>query len=342
VNEGLPPLLEVSGLRVSYRTGAGVAGAVDGVSFELAQGETLGLVGESGCGKTTVGRAIVRVLPANARIDGGSVRFKGRDLVALPEDELRRVRWRDIAIVPQSAMNALNPVFRVGRQIEEVVIEHEGVSRAEARRRTRDLFGLVKIDPARTEDYPHQFSGGMRQRALVAMALALGPSLLIADEPTTALDVITQDRIFTRIRQLQHRVHASMLLITHDMGLVAENCERVAVMYAGKIVESGETRRLFKEPVHPYTLGLKNAFPSTTRPRDQALISIPGAPPSLLAPPAGCRFAARCPFATAVCREVEPPLVEVGSQHLAACHHAGRAEEMRQRAAEGETWATTG
>ncbi|MGH7263712.1 MAG: ABC transporter ATP-binding protein [Candidatus Rokuibacteriota bacterium] len=340
MSEASRPLLDVAGLRVSYRTRAGVARAVDAVSFQLTRGETLGLVGESGCGKTTVGRAIVRVLPANARIEGGSVRFEGRDLVTLPEEDLRRVRWRDIAIVPQSAMNALNPVFRVGRQIEEVVIEHEGVSRAEARRRTRDLFGLVKIDPARTEDYPHQFSGGMRQRVLVAMALALGPSLLIADEPTTALDVITQDRVFTRIRQLQRRVHASMLLVTHDMGLVAENCDRVAVMYAGKIVEYGETGRLFTEPVHPYTLGLKNAFPSTTRPRDQALISIPGAPPSLLAPPDGCRFAPRCPFATALCREVEPPLVAVGARHLAACHHAGRAEEMRGRAAEGTTWAS--
>jgi peptide/nickel transport system ATP-binding protein len=338
MTEASGPLLDVAGLTVSYRTSAGVARAVDGVSFQLHRGTTLGLVGESGCGKTTVGRAIVRVLPANARIERGRVRFGGRDLVTLPEEELRRVRWRDIAIVPQSAMNALNPVFRVGRQIEEVLTEHEGASRAEARRRTRELFGLVKIDPARTEDYPHQFSGGMRQRVLVAMALALRPALLIADEPTTALDVITQDRVFTRIRQLQRRVSASMLLVTHDMGLVAENCDRVAVMYAGKIVEYGETGRLFTEPVHPYTLGLKNAFPSTTRPRDQALVSIPGAPPSLLAPPAGCRFAARCPFATAVCRDVEPPLVEVGAGHLAACHHGGRAVEMRARAAEATTW----
>jgi oligopeptide/dipeptide ABC transporter ATP-binding protein len=335
------PLLEVSSLSVRYHTEAGVARAVDGVSFELAQGETLGLVGESGCGKTTMGRAIVRVLPGNARIYGGRVLFRGRDLVALSEEELRRVRWRDIAIVPQSAMNALSPVYRVGRQIEEVLIEHEAVSRAEARRRTWELFTLVKLDPARADDYPHQFSGGMRQRALVAMALALNPSLLIADEPTTALDVVTQDRIFTRIRQLQRRADASMLLITHDMGLVAENCDRVAVMYAGQVVEYGETRRLFKEPVHPYTLGLKNAFPSTTRSRTEALISIPGAPPSLLTPPPGCRFAPRCPFATEICRETEPPLIEIGSQHLAACHHASRAEEMRRRAAEGETWAAS-
>jgi oligopeptide/dipeptide ABC transporter ATP-binding protein len=340
VSEG-PALLEVSGLRVRYQTGAGPARAVDGVSFTLGQAETLGLVGESGCGKTTVGRAIVRVLPANARIDGGRVMFKGRDLLALPEDELRRVRWREIAMVPQSAMNALSPVYRVGRQIEEVLVEHQGVGRAEARRRTRELFALVKIDPARADDYPHQFSGGMRQRALVAMALALDPALLIADEPTTALDVVTQDRIFTRVRQLRERAGAAMLLITHDMGLVAENCDRVAVMYAGQVVEYGTTRRLFSEPVHPYTLGLKNAFPSMTRSRADALISIPGAPPSLLAPPAACRFAARCPFATAICREVEPPLHEAGPRHFAACHHWSRAEEMRDKAASGATWAAT-
>ena len=334
------PVLAVEDLRVSYRTSAGVARAVDGVSFHIARGETVGLVGESGCGKTTVGRAIVKVLPSSARIDGGAVRLDGRDLVPLGEAEMRAVRWRRIALVPQSAMNALNPVLRVGRQIEEVLVAHEGLGRREARARARDLFSLVRIDPARTEDYPHQFSGGMRQRALVAMALALRPSLLIADEPTTALDVVTQDRIFLRVRQLQRQLSASMLLITHDMGLVAENCDRVAVMYAGQIVESAETRQLFRAPAHPYTLGLKNAFPSVMRPRDQALIAIPGSPVSLLAPPAGCRFTPRCPFATPICREQAPPRVEVGPGHHAACHHVDRADEMRRRAAESATWAS--
>jgi oligopeptide/dipeptide ABC transporter ATP-binding protein len=334
------PLLAVEDLRVSYRTSAGIVRAVDGVSFEIGRGETIGLVGESGCGKTTVGRAIVKVLPPSARIDSGAVRLDGRDLVPLDEADMRAVRWRRIALVPQSAMNALNPVLRVGRQIEEVLVAHEGVARREARTRARELFSLVRIDPARIEDYPHQFSGGMRQRALVAMALALGPSLLIADEPTTALDVVTQDRIFLKVRQLQRRLSASMLLITHDMGLVAENCDRVAVMYAGQIVESADTRRLFRSPAHPYTLGLKNAFPSVMRPREEALIAIPGTPVSLLSPPEGCRFAARCPFATSVCREEAPPHVEVEPGHYAACHHVDRADEMRRRARESATWAS--
>jgi oligopeptide/dipeptide ABC transporter ATP-binding protein len=253
---------------------------------------------------------------------------------------MRKVRWTEIAVVPQSAMNALNPVYRVGPQIEEVIVEHMGVGRAEARRRAEVLFRLVKIAPDRLDHFPHQFSGGMRQRALVAMALAVEPSLLIADEPTTALDVVTQDRIFTRVRALQTQLGASMLLITHDMGLVAENCDRVAVMYAGKIVETADTRRLFGKPVHPYTLGLKNAFPSTTRPKSEALISIAGSPPVLLDPPHACRFAPRCPFATDLCREEEPDLVEVGPGHLAACHYADKAQEMRKRAARLETWAS--
>jgi len=331
-------LLEVDGLRVEYRTAEGTVPAVDGVTFEIGQGETLGLVGESGCGKTTVGRAIIRVLPGNGRITAGAIRLRGRDLVTASDATLRRIRWRDIALVPQSAMNALNPVYRVGRQIEEVLVEHDALDRQAARARTRELLALVRIDPARADDYPHQFSGGMRQRVLVAMALALRPALLIADEPTTALDVISQDRIFTRIRQLQRDAGASMLLITHDMGLVAENCDRIVVMYAGKVVEYGETRRLFKEPVHPYTLGLKNAFPSISRPREQALIAIPGSPPSLLDPPPGCRFAPRCPFARERCHVEPPPLVEIASGHGAACHGRARAEEMRRRAAAAATW----
>lgn len=335
-------LLRVHDLRVWYATVAGSVRAVDGVSFDVRQGETLGLVGESGCGKTTVARAIIRVLPPNATIAAGSIRFKGQDLVQLNSEQMRRVRWREIAVIPQSAMNALNPVYRIGRQIEEVIVEHERVTPREARRRVRELLAMVRINPDRVEDYPHQFSGGMRQRVLVAMALALNPSLVIADEPTTALDVVTQDRVFARIRDLQQRLGCSMVLITHDMGLVAENCDRVAVMYSGKIVEYADTRRVFGNPVHPYTLGLKNAFPTVTRRADEALIAIPGSPPSLLAPPVHCRFAARCPFATEVCWEREPELIEVGPAHFAACHLADRVEEIRGRAAESATWAAKG
>ena len=331
-------LLDVVGLKVSYRTAAGTARAVDGVSLDIAAGETLGLVGESGCGKTTVGRAIIGVLPPNARIDGGVVRFKGRNLLGLDAEERRQVRGRDIAVVPQSAMNALNPVRRVGRQIEEVLVEHSGMSARDSRERTRELFTVVDLEPARIDDYPHQFSGGMRQRALMAMALALDPALLIADEPTTALDVLTQDGIFRQLRAIRQRLSASMLLITHDMGLVAENCDRVAVMYAGRIVEYARVRHVFKEPLHPYTLGLANAFPSLTRPRARALISIPGAPPSLLDPPAHCRFAARCPYRTEVCLAEDPPFREVAPGHFAACHHADRADAMREQAADSATW----
>ncbi len=334
-------LLQVEDLSVSYGTAEGPVKALDRISFAVAAGETLGLVGESGCGKTTAGRALIKVMPANARITGGTIRYRGRDLVPLSHEEMRAIRWREIAVVPQSAMNALNPVFRVGRQIEEVIREHEAVGKAKARARAEELFNLVKIDTARLDHFPHQFSGGMRQRALVAMALALRPRLLLADEPTTALDVVTQDRIFSRIRALQRESGASMLLITHDMGLVAENCDRVAVMYAGRIVETAPTGVLFAEPAHPYTLGLKNAFPSTTRPKDQTLIAIAGAPPVLRDPPAGCRFAARCPFALEICRREDPPLVEVAGGHLAACHRSDEAPMLRAKAADSATWTRT-
>jgi len=332
------PLLDIRDLKVEYRIAVGTIHAVDGVSIAIAPGETLGLVGESGCGKTTVGRAIVKVMPANAAIAGGQILYRGRDLVPLSYEDMRAVRWREIAVVPQSAMNALNPVYRVGRQIEEVVIEHAKVDRRTARLRAETLFRLVKIDPQRLDHYPHQFSGGMRQRALVAMALAADPSLLIADEPTTALDVVTQDRIFGRLRAIRRELGAAMLLITHDMGLVAENCDRVAVMYAGRVVEMGETRTLFGAPVHPYTLGLKNAFPSTARPKNETLISIPGSPPVLINPPRGCRFAPRCPFATALCREEDPTPRAVAPGHMAACHHLDQAPAMRAEAARSEAW----
>ena len=334
-------LLEVRNLSVGYRIAAGTVHAIDDVSFTVHEGETLGLVGESGCGKTTAGRAVIKVMPANAAITGGEILYRGRDLVPMGNEEMRAIRWSEIAVIPQSAMNALNPVYRVGRQIEEVIVQQGGASPAEARARAEELFRLVKIDPERLAHYPHQFSGGMRQRALVAMALALEPALLIADEPTTALDVVSQDRVFTRVRALQGRLGASMLLITHDMGLVAENCDRVAVMYAGRIVEYADTRTLFGAPVHPYTLGLKNAFPSTTRPKHEALISIAGAPPVLLEAPRGCRFAPRCPFASARCHDEDPELQAIGPGHYAACHHVAAAEDMRARAALSETWTAT-
>jgi peptide/nickel transport system ATP-binding protein len=296
------------------------------------------LVGESGCGKTTVVKSLIKVFPKCFRIEGGRVLFKGRDLVPLNYEEMRKVRWKEISMIPQSAMNALNPVYKVSYQVEEAIAEHENISRQETKERVRELFSLVGIDPRRTEEYPHQFSGGMKQRINIALALALNPSLLIADEPTTALDVIVQDQIFQKILILQKKIDCSMLLVTHDISLVAENCDKVAVMYAGKIMEYSDVARVLFNPYHPYTLGLKNAFPNIKRPKDQPLISIPGLPPSLVDPPIQCRFCTRCPFATNICREIEPEMVEVEKGHFVACHHLKRVEEMRERSTLIQTW----
>jgi oligopeptide/dipeptide ABC transporter ATP-binding protein len=332
------PVLESRDLRAFYATRQGRCMAVDGVSFRIARGENLGLVGESGCGKSTVIRAIIKVHPRNFHIESGKVFINGRDVVPLSYEEMRAIRWKEVALIPQSAMNALNPVYKVGYQIQEAILEHEDIPPREAMGRVRELFSLVGIDSSRIAAYPHQFSGGMRQRANIAMALALRPSLLIADEPTTALDVLVQDQIFQRILRLQKEMDCSMLLVTHDISLVAENCDWMAVMYAGRIVEYGPVARVFKGPCHPYTLGLKNAFPSINRPRDQPLISIPKSPPSLIDPPEQCRFCARCPFSTEICWEVRPKSREVEEGHSAACHHLDRIEDIRIQAARGETW----
>ncbi|MFI4986140.1 MAG: ABC transporter ATP-binding protein [Alphaproteobacteria bacterium] len=331
-------LLELDGLRISYLTAEGPVRAVDGVSLALEEGESLGLVGESGCGKTTVGRSIIGILAKNARIDEGAIRYKGRDLRPLSYEAMRPLRWKEIAFIPQAAMNSFNPVYRVGRQIAEVYSEHLGLRADEALRRVRDLFRLVKLPLARMDGFPHQFSGGMRQRALVAMALALDPPLLIADEPTTALDVATQDRIFATLRRVRREAGSSLLLITHDIGLVAENCDRVAVMYAGRVVEYGRTQQVLAEPYHPYTMGLKNAFPSMSKPRARALISIPGSPPSHLADAELCWFAPRCPFAETRCWRERPAVRAIETGHLVACHRAEEAPALRARAADTSTW----
>jgi peptide/nickel transport system ATP-binding protein len=334
-----PPLLECVDLRAHYAVKSGRCRAVDGIGFRINRGENMGLVGESGCGKSSVVRAIIKVHPRNFRIDSGKVLFKGRDLVPLGYEEMRKIRWREISLIPQSAMNALNPVYKVGHQIQEVILEHEGLAAKEAEKKVHELLASLGIDPARADAYPHQLSGGMKQRVNIAMALALRPSLIIADEPTTALDVLVQDQIFQRILEKQKQLDCSMLLITHDISLVAENCDQVAVMYAGKTVERGAVERVLTHPCHPYTLGLQNAFPSIRRPKDQPLISIPKSPPSLIDPPDDrCRFATRCPFATSICWEMEPEALEVEPGHMAACHHLERVEEMREKAAMVETW----
>lgn len=338
---GVAPVdLAVRGLSVAYPRGAGWVRAVDGVSLRVRQGERVGILGESGCGKSSLLRSILRLLPDGVRVDG-EILLDGRDILSLPAEELRRVRWTKIALVTQSAMNALDPVYRVGAQIEEAIRAHMEVSRSVARHRAEELFELVGIAPNRLRDYPHQLSGGMRQRAVIAMAISLNPSLLLADEPTTALDVITQDQILDQLRALQDELGLSMVLVTHDLSVILETCESLAVMYAGRIVERGSTSDVFVHPQHPYTMGLRNALPKLGD-RSSVPVSIPGRPPDLVDPPRGCRFAPRCPFSTRQCEEVDPPLVELEPGHLAACHYADRAPEMRAAAADPARWSTAG
>jgi peptide/nickel transport system ATP-binding protein len=332
-----PPVhLQVEHLRVQYRVANNYLTAVDDVSFEVRPGQTIGLVGESGCGKSTVGKAILRLLPDDARVEG-AVLLDGEDVLRMSGKELRSVRWTKLALVTQSAMNSLDPVYRVGDQIAESITAHESVTAQQAWRRADELFELVGIPTERLRDYPHQFSGGMRQRAVIAMALSLNAGLLVADEPTTALDSIMQDQVLARIRRLQDELHRSMILITHDIGVVAETCQSVAVMYAGSLIEIGPTAKVLAQPFHPYTMGLRNAFPRLDEERRE-LISIPGTLPSLIDPPKACRFEARCPFRTEYCGRVAPPLIEVGHGHLSACHYPEHAAEFRARAEERRTW----
>jgi peptide/nickel transport system ATP-binding protein len=413
------PLLSVRDLKVYFRILKGTVHAVDGVSFALDKGATMGLVGESGCGKTTTAYSIMRLLPPNAMICGGEIRFDGQavamsdsptesleilkgeswdwDLAAAiprweaklaqaaagtqvieserylleerefvervkelyarrpaPSDpatrevlrrhtlrelhsftkvrlrarrekeierKLSELRWKRVSMIFQSAMNAFNPVYRVGDQIAEAILTHEDIQRDEARNRVLQLFDLVGIDRSRVDGYPHEFSGGMRQRSMIAMALALNPQLLIADEPTTALDVIMQDRILAEIRDLQRQLGIAMIIITHDVSVVAEVAEKIGVMYAGKLAEYGNIVDIFDRPANPYTIGLMNAFPSIKGARKR-LRSIPGSPPDLVRPPTGCRFHPRCQFAQEVCKRVEPPMVEVATNHWSQCHFA--------------------
>ena len=329
--------IELKDLVIEYSLGGRAARAVDGFSVSLAEGEYLGLVGESGCGKSTIAKAMLGILPPNGRVAAGQILYGGRDLSKLTRDEMNAVRWREIAMVPQSAMNGFDPVFTIKQQIAEAIDAHVQWSAAEKQARIEAMFALVGLDRSRLNDFPHQFSGGMRQRAMIAMAMVLDPNIVVADEPTTGLDVIVQDQILARIKEIHAKLGKTMLLVTHDMAVVAENCDRIAVMYAGKLVEHG-AHDVFERPFHPYTMGLCSAFPDLAD-EGRELISIPRAPPSLLAMPPGCRFAERCPFATDLCRTSEPPLVDVGAGHLAACHYVARADEFRARARLPETWA---
>ena len=312
------PLLVVDDLRTHFAVRSGTVKAVDGVSFRLDHGEALGIAGESGCGKTTTALSLVRILPPNATIVSGSVSLMGIDLVPKSENALRRYRWREISIVFQGAMNALNPVRRIRDQIAEPIEERLGESPRAARKRAGDLLELVGIPRKRGDAYPHQLSGGMRQRAMIAMALACDPAIIIGDEPTTALDVMVQAQILELLEDLRQKLGLSLILITHDLSVIAETCDRVMVMYAGRVAEEGPVDEVFRRPRHPYTQKLMAAFPNIHADR-RTLDIIPGSPPDLREPPPGCRFAPRCPFAMAVCREVVPPETTFSGVRV-ACH----------------------
>jgi len=316
------PVLDVQSLRAYYSTLRGDVKAVDGVSFTVEKGEALGIAGESGCGKTTLALSLLRLLPSGGKIISGKVVFDGTSLGDLTDEELRKkVRWKGMSLVFQGAMNAFNPVFKIGDQIVEAIKYHElDVSTKEAWKRAGNLLELVGIDRDRAQNYPHEFSGGMKQRALIAMALCLNPRLLIADEPGTALDVIVQAQVLKLMRELRQKLDLGMIIISHDLSILAETCEKLAIMYAGKIVEYGDVFELFKEPLHPYTQGLVGAFPKVKGPRTK-LVSVPGSPPDLLDPPLGCHFHPRCPYAMDVCKQTEPELLKLGSkEHYVACY----------------------
>lgn len=318
-------LLEIKDLTTQFHTKRGVVKAVDGVSFNLEEGEAIGLVGESGCGKTTTALSITRLLPDNGNVVGGSVSLDGKNILDLNENQMRRHRWNDIAIAFQGAMNALNPVMKIGDQIIESIMYHHGKSYSYSRKRAKELFELVEIDPKRIDQYPHEFSGGMKQRAMIAMSLACDPKVLIGDEPTTALDVMVQAQILDLLERLRRELKMSMILITHDLSVMADTCDKAAVMYAGKIVEMGSVKQIIENSTHPYTKKLVSSFPNIHGKRELPE-SIPGVPPDLVEPPAGCYFHDRCTFATEQCKTESPVLEKVGEGHYAACH---RREELK-------------
>jgi peptide/nickel transport system ATP-binding protein len=321
-------LIEVEHLKTYFDTRSGTVRAVDDVSWKLEKGESMGLAGESGCGKTTTALSIIRLLPTNGRIADGHIRYGGKDLATINEKELRRIRWKHISIVFQGAMNALNPVKRISWQIAEAIALHDNVSFQDAQGRVEELLEIVGINPKRKDEYPHEFSGGMRQRVMIAMALACRPKVIIADEPVTALDVMIQAQILDLLQQLKRELDLSMILISHDLSVIAETCDKVAIMYGGKIAEYGPAREVFLDPQHPYTQGLIRSFPDIYGPRELPPW-IPGQPPNLSDPPSGCRFHPRCPLAFDECPKREPPLYEPKPGHFAACLlRAPRAEMM--------------
>ncbi|MDD4583176.1 MAG: ABC transporter ATP-binding protein [Eubacteriales bacterium] len=314
-------LLEVKHLKTYFDTLKGQYKAVDDVNFDLEYGEALGLVGESGCGKTTCALSIARLLPKEGKIYGGKILLEGTDMVQLSDDQIREKRWKDVSIVFQGAMNALNPVMKVGDQIAEAIMLHEKIKKEDALRRTERLFELVEMPADRIRNYPHEFSGGMKQRAMIAMALACNPKIIIGDEPTTALDVMVQAQILNLLEKLRRELNMGLILITHDLSILGETCDKIAVMYAGKIVEIGMVEDIFERTAHPYTKRLISCFPNISK--DKVIpAGIEGIPPNMLEPQPGCSFYPRCHLATDLCKTEVPTSIEVGKKHFSACHRA--------------------
>jgi len=332
------PLLEVNKLNVRYQTQDGEIHAVADVSFKVFPNEVFGIAGESGCGKSTLIKGIMRLLPENAKMIASSIKHNDQEIGCMREKIFREeMLWKQISLVPQSAMNSLNPVYKVGEQIVEAIQAHTSQGIKEARERVVELFDVVGLQSEFMDSFPHEFSGGMRQRAMIAMALALDPGLIVMDEPTTGLDVLVQERILRRIREIRKQIRSSIILITHDIAVIAEMSDRIAVMYGGRIMEQAKSLDLFESPCHPYTLGLKNAFPSIKN-LDQELISIPGSPPSLLGLQVGCPFEARCPFSSDRCKKDIPEVVVKEKFHEVSCFRHTDAPELREYATKMSTW----
>jgi peptide/nickel transport system ATP-binding protein len=331
-------LLDIENLSVRYRADDDYIHAVSDVSLTIPYGVNYGLVGESGSGKSTIADAVLRLLPSSAQVDCNAITFDGQDLLNADDELEQELLWEEIAFIPQDAMDALDPVMSTGDQVIQAIRKHRDVTRSQARERTREVFGAVGLDPQRIDDYPHQFSGGMRQRVTIAMAMALDPKLIIADEPTTGLDVIVQDKILDQIARVQAETDSALLMITHDIGVISELTERMSVLYGGKVMERGETARVLNTPTNPYTMGLKNSFPDIEV-HDENLVSIPGSPPERRSSLDGCAFRERCPFAEDVCHSGHPPLHEAGDDaQESACHFVDDAPALREEADEPATW----
>lgn len=325
-------ILEIKDLHVSFKLDEDTARAIHGVNLSIGKGMSLGVVGESGCGKTVTAMSVIRLLPRNAIIEKGEILYKGKNILNYSQKKIQSLRGDKIALIPQDPLTSLNPLYTIGDQITEVITEHLDLSGQQAKELAIETLKSVKIPEAedRFNDYPHQFSGGMRQRAIIAMALCCNPELIIADEPTTALDVTVQAQILNLIKSVQQKHNTSLLLITHDLGVVAEVCDHVTVMYAGRIIEYSDVRSVFNKPLHPYTIGLMESLPTT---RDKKLKAIPGQPPSITEEINGCPFYARCPYKFEVCLEIDPPLIEYESGHWAACHlyNHGKADVIKRK-----------